>query len=486
MKDKRLTMNYDLIVIGNTAVGRYAALTATLWEARVALVTQDIAFASEADWLYNLTLNYLTETGQQWRTIQPNLNAFLLEFPRLNSLCFKSYQKWAQEAIAIAVEETTLVKLAAKGVDVIEGKGEFCRLPKQAFIVNQEKLKARAYLIATETLPLFPEVANLSEVGYLTLKDLREQETLELLPKNLTILGDNPLTVSFAQSLAKLNKTVTLSLAKTRLFSREEEDIINLLQAQLEADGITVLTDSSLSQIQKIDARKWLQLGKHAVETDELIIFPDTQPNLEGLNLEGLEVNYTQQKLNLNQKLQTSNPKIYACGGVAGGYPFLNLAQYEAEVALKNALFFPLHTVDYQPIPCIFLTRPPLARVGLTEAQARERYGEKVIVIQEYFKTNLSSIIQGKITGLLKIVVHENGEILGGHILGNHAEEMVSIFAIAIARKIKMKQLLSVSFPSPSISEIIAKAVQQWDRHYYQTHPFWRGLRRRYFLFFRP
>ncbi len=479
-------MNYDLIIIGNTPVGRYAALMAILWDARVALVTQDIDFVSETDWVYNLTLNYLTQTGEEWNTLQPSLNSLLLEFQSLNASRLKMYQHWAQEASAMMTEETILVRLAAKGVDIIEGKGEFCRLPKQAFIVNKEKLQARAYLVATETLPVIPQVSNLSAVGYLTLTDLREKKTLEEFPENLTIIGDRAIAISLAQNLAKLNKTVILSLSESRFFPKEDEEITNLLQAQLEADGITVLRNSPLVQIETIDNHKWLQLGKHTVETDELILFPETIPNLEGLNLEGVRVELTEERLNLNDKLQTSNPKIYGCGSVAGGYSFLNLAQSEAAVALKNALFFPLYTMNYQAIPCVFSTHPPFARVGLTEAQARDRYEEKVIVIREYFKENLSSVIEGKITGLLKLIVLENGEILGGHIFGQNAEELISVCAIAIQKKIKMKQLLSVSFPSPSLSEMIASAVQQWDYYYYQTHPFLRTLRRRYFLFRRP
>jgi len=120
--------------------------------------------------------------------------------------------------------------------------------------------------------------------------------------------------------------------------------------------------------------------------------------------------------------------------------------------------------------------------VGMTEAQAKGAFGEKVVVIEEYFKTNLLSIVQSETTGVLKIIVHENGEILGGHILGKNADSLVSLIAIAMAKKIKIKQLATVSFPAPSSSELISKAVQQWDDWYYQTHPLWRELRKRYFL----
>ncbi|MDR9404049.1 MAG: NAD(P)/FAD-dependent oxidoreductase [Halothece sp. Uz-M2-17] len=464
-------MNYDVIIIGNTPVGRYAALTAVLWKARVALVTQEISFSAEANWLYNFTLSQLTDFIEKCSDIQP-----------LESQPTAIYQQWTEEVIEIIQDKTALVQLAARGVDVIEGRGEFCRLPQQGFVVKQETLKARGYLIATETTSIIPNVPNLSAVGYLTLSDLREQQTLETLPNNLTILGESPTAISLAQNLARLHKNITLAITQSRLFPSEDREMSHLLQSQLEADGITLLKSSPLSEIKQIGDEKWLKLGESAVATEALIIIPKTVPNLEGLNLEGVKVKQTEQGLNLNDKLQTSNPKIYACGSVLGGYSFLNLGRYEAEIALKNILFFPCYTVNYQIVPCLMSTHPSFARVGMTERQAKRRYGEKVVVIKVYFKDNILSIVQSEMTGVLKIIVHEKGYILGGHSFGKNADTLISIIAMAISQKMKMKQLKTVSFPAPSIAELITNAVQQWDHLYYDNHPLWRELRKRYFL----
>lgn len=464
-------MNYDLIVIGNTAVGRAAAFRAVLWEARVALVTQNISSSEEANSLYNFTLSQLTEMAEQGKNLQA-----------IKCSPTAIYQQWTQEVIEIIQENSALTKLAAKGVDIISGEGEFCRLPKQAFIVNNESLKARAYLVATETTPMIPELPNLSEIGYLTISDIRKKPTLETLPQNLTIVGDSPAAVACAQNLAKLNKTITLATKYSHLFPVEDRTITHFLQAQLEADGVQILTQSPLIEIRKIGQQKWLQLGKYAIETEELILFPETKPNIKGLNLEGVKVAYTNQGLIVNEKLQTTNRNIYACGCLIGGYPFLNLAQSEATVAVKNALFFPRYTINYQRIPCVISTHPPFGRVGMTEAQAKHRYGEKTLVIKQHFKTNLMTIARAEMTGLMKIVVDSNGEILGGHIFGKNADELVSLLALAISKKMKIKDLYSLSFPSSSVANLIAKVVQQWETDYAQSRPFLRWLRRRYFL----
>ncbi|MFP4253172.1 MAG: FAD-dependent oxidoreductase [Halothece sp.] len=467
-------MIYDLIIIGNTAVGRYAALRAVSWEARVALVTQEISTSSEADWLYSFSLTQLTQIGKQWGNIQ----AFTPPT--------KTYQEWAQEVVEVVEEETALVKLAAKGVDVIEGKGEFCRLPKQALVVNQEKLQAPAYLIATERIAIPPDISNLSSVGYLTLADLRVRETLETLPENLTIIGETPEAITLAQILARLNKQITLSIKDSRVFPTEDREISQWMQNQLEADGINLLRKSPLLEIQKLETKKKLQLGKHTIQTDEIILFPKTYPNIEGLNLEGVRVNYDETGLFLNHKLQTANLKIYACGALVGGYSFFNIAQYEAEIALSNALFFPRLKVNYQVIPSLINTIPQIGRVGMTEAQAKRRYGNKIVILKVYFKNNLFSISQGDSTGILKLIVKSNGTILGGHCFGHYSQGLISVIALAMSKKMKVKQLDNVAFPSPSVMDLIKSLVQQWETYYYHSHPFLRELRKRYFFLRRP
>ena len=467
--------SYDLIIIGNTATGRYAALKASLWEARVALVTQDISSSDEADSLYNFTLTQLTQIAQKWENIQ---GSYLSPI--------ETYQEWAQEVIAIFQEESNLVKLEAQGVDVIEGKGEFCRLPKQAFIINEKKIQARAYLIATETTPILPNISDLSGVGYLTFSDLKIQNTLPNLPDNITIIGEDPKAISLAQNLASLNKQVTLAVANSHLLPAEDREISYWLQMQLEANGINLLTKSPLLEIQEFNGKKALRLGRHNFKTDEIIIFPATSPNIEGLNLEGIDVDYDGKGVILNKYLQTTNQKVYACGSIVGGYDFFNLAQHEVEIALKNALFLPLFQVNYHLIPYVIQSIPNLGRVGMSEAQAQRRYGQNFVIFKEYFKNNLVHISQGEPTGFLKLIIHKNGTILGGHCCSNHAQELVSVIALAMSQNLKIQQLGKINFPSPSTWDVMKGILQQWESYYYRTHPRLRELRKRYFFKRRP
>ena len=196
------------------------------------------------------------------------------------------------------------------------------------------------------------------------------------------------------------------------------------------------------------------------------------QPNIEFLNLERVGVEYAElselraigHHLQVNRKMQTTNPRIYACGEVAGGYPFPHLAECEAKIALKNALFLPIFEVDYSTIPWALFSKPQLARVGLTEPQARRRYGEDIVVLRKYFKSVAAAALRGETTGFCKIIARSNGKMVGVHIVGPEATELIYSFALSIKNEIKVGAIASVPHIWPTLSEINRQTAELWQR----------------------
>ncbi|HAG85502.1 MAG TPA: mercuric reductase, partial [Cyanobacteria bacterium UBA12227] len=278
------------------------------------------------------------------------------------------------------------------------------------------------------------------------------------------IIGGSPVGVELAQTLARLDCEVTLVVSEPHILFTEDSEASRLVQAQLEAEGIRVLTQSPVTQVREIEGKKWVQAGNRAIEADEILLATGFQPNIESLNLAGVGVKFSQQGLELNEKLQTTNPRIYGCGGLAGDDPFVHIAQYEASIALKNALFLPLFKVNYDGIPRTIFTEPQLAQVGLTEAQARRRFGKTVWVVRQYFKTLDKAQILGETTGFCKVIVRQNGEILGATIVGTEASELIGAIALLIRQKIKLGVIADLPYTSPTLSEIIQKTALEWQR----------------------
>lgn len=474
-----MAVEYDLVIIGNSPEGRYAALKAAQLNARVALVDQSL---SEVEQNYSLSiysriLAYQADSAK----ITAN-NSFNPRFPAHKSM---------QEVINTLQARHSPQKLASLGIDFISGKGEFCRLPNQAFLVNNRRLRSRSYLLATGNHITVPNISGLQEVGYLTPADLCQRYILEeiskrkekessfgnsnpeILPNNLVIIGSTPLAIELAQSLASLGIEITLIVEEKKLLPAEDSEIAMLIQAQLEAEGINLLTHTQVSQVKKFEDKKWLQVGDLALETDEIIFVCEGQPNIKDLNLEGVGVKVGKQGIVANEKLQTTNPKIYICGTLQGGYNFPHIALYEANLALKNGLFFPVHKVNYLPIPWVIFTQPNLAKVGMSEASARSRYGEEVIVIKQNFHTVTQALIEGETTGLLKLILRRNGEILGAYIVSAQAGELINIIALAINHKIKLEQLANYPCALPTWSEIIHQAALEWQNQRFRANKTW-------------
>jgi pyruvate/2-oxoglutarate dehydrogenase complex dihydrolipoamide dehydrogenase (E3) component len=462
-----MPVDYDLVVIGSSWEGIYAAATAAKLKARVALVTQNkTEYFSDSERFIRHSLTQISRLAQQY---QENQFGIASEILSLTENSIKAAKLWGEGVRENLIAEHSLTTLASLGVDVIFDKGEFCRLPQQALIVGKRKLQSRAYLIVIGSSWIVKKIEGQEEVDFLTLKEVYTQKDLASLPDHLVLVGDDFRTLELAQSLTRLGKNITLIVENKRILLQEDVDVAFLIQAQLEAEKITIFTNAPITQIRKIEQKKWLQAGKYAIETDEIIFTGERYPNLDGLNLAGVGVKYQPERIIVNSYLQTTNHQIYACGDVIGGYSLPNLAQYEVNIALKNALFIPWFKVDYHALPWAVFTEPNLARVGMTETQACQRYGKDIYIIKQDFKSVAQAQIIGEATGFLKLLVSKQGEIIGCTIISHQAVELITAIALMIEHKIKLKSnsisgLLQVNIPYayPSFAEILERATNSF------------------------
>ena len=456
-------IDYDIVILGDTIAAYQAALNATGLNAKVALVVSD-NFSHNYYFHYQYVLNEISKINQQSR----NLVSLGIEETNINlntiSLNWKKSLFYAIFVSKNLTQINSLANLAAQGVDIIVGNGQFQSSPL-SLIVNERRLYSRTYLLANGSRPLIPNIPGLDTIEYLTLTNIWDYLEKTTLPKNWVILGGIPQSIEIAQILAQFGCNITLIVKKSSIIPHLDPEINQLLIAQLEVNGVRVLTQTKVTQVRHIDNQKWVQAGNQAMETDEIFIATGQQPNLEYLNLSAVGIKYHQHRLVVNEKLQTTNHRIYACGDVIGGYNIQNLSSYEANIAIKNALFFPRVKVNYHCVPWGIYTYPRVAQIGLTEIQAKSQYPQnQVLVFKQYFKTATSAQIQGQITGICKLIVFKNGKILGCSILGIAAAELINIISLAINQNIKIQHLAKLSPIYPSLSEILIETAREWHR----------------------
>ncbi|RCJ40680.1 mercuric reductase [Nostoc minutum NIES-26] len=460
-----MTTDYDVVIIGGSLTGRYAALAATQLHATVALVESQVNYG----FIHHQTMSEISKLTQG---LSDAVN-FGIHATQANtsdkcqiSIAWQETMQYTHGIVSNIQEQNSPAILAAQGVDVIFGKGQFQSSPHLAFTVNNRLLRGRTYLLASGSHPAIPEINGLQTTGYLTLSNIWQSLKKSTLPKNWVIIGGVPQSIEIAQTLARLSCSVTLVVKHSSILPYIDPEIAQLLQAQLEVDGVRVLTQTPVTQAMRIEDKKWIQAADKAIETDEILVAIGQQPNIESLNLAAVGVKWQRRRLVVNDKLQTTNRRIYACGDVIGGYDFGNVANYEAKIALNNALFFPRFPVNYQCIPWAVFSDPILAQVGLTEAQAKRRFSRnEVLVLRQYYKSATFAQIRGDTTGICKLIVLRNGEILGAAVLGTEARELINLIALAMSQKIPVKHLANLSAVYPSYSEILEQTAQEWSNH---------------------
>ncbi|MEL7242711.1 MAG: NAD(P)/FAD-dependent oxidoreductase [Cyanobacteria bacterium J06573_2] len=461
-----MSVDYDIVIIGGSLAGRDAALKAVRQRAKVALVEP----------LFRHDLVELQAIGEICKVVGKFNN--LAEFGFFNQadeeqfqICLEKTLLWGSAVATNVNENLSPAFLAGQGVDVILGSGSFQAEPDLSFVVNNRKLLARNFLLATGSVPVIPDIEGLQKTGFLTLSDIYQVLGSSAPPKSWVILGGTPQSVEIAQSLARLGLMVTFIVNSPHVISSPvDPEIFQLLQAQLEVEGVRVFTQAVVTQVRLIEDKKWLQVRDIAIETDEILVAVAERPFIESLNLAAVGVKYNSRGLSVNKKLQTTNHRIYACGDVIGGYNLPNIANYEAKIAVKNALFFSKNKINYQFIPWGISTQPTFAQVGLTERQARNRYDKNdILVLRQYFKNLASAQLTDETTGICKIIVRRNGEILGASLLGAESQELINIIALAISERIKINKLANLSPVYSSFSEIIEQTAWEWNKQKFEN-----------------
>lgn len=448
-----MAVEYDLVVIGGGSGGLVVAGVAAALKAKVALVERD-RLGGDCLWNGCVPSKSLIRASRVAYEVK--------HASRFGIHCNDSHIDFAkaighvQSAIAAIEPHDSPQRFEALGAEVIFGSGEF--VDKHTFVVNNRRLTARAFVIATGSRPAVPDIPGLQAAGFIT-----NEEVFEITdrPDTLGIIGGGPIGCELGQAFARLGSQVTMIGSSDRLLPKEDPEAAAVVQQQLISEGIRVLTNTRVERVEVVNGQKYLITSNKKIAVDQILVATGRNPNVESLNLAaaGVELHQSSQKgIRVNARLQTTNPRIYACGDVIGGYQFTHVANHEANVIIRNALFLPILKVDYRVIPWATFTDPELARVGLTEAEARQRYGNNIDVIKQEYADVDRAQAEAATQGFAKIITKRNGEILGAHIVGAAAGELIHEIILGMSHKLKISALGGIHI-YPTLAEVVSKAA---------------------------
>ena len=335
---------------------------------------------------------------------------------------------------------------------------------------RQDRLTTRAIILATGAAPFVPGLPGLETVGYLTSDTLwEEMARRERAPRRLVVLGGGPIGCELAQSFARLGSEVTQVEMLPRLLMREDEDVAETVRAALAFDGVAILTSHRALACGVTGGEKWIEVeanGEHRrIGFDDLIIAVGRAARLTGYGLEELGIP-AGKVIETNEWLETRFPNIYAAGDVAGPYQFTHTAAHQAWFASINALFGALRRfrVDYRVIPWATFTDPEVARVGLSESEAKEK-GIAHEVTRYGIDDLDRAIADGSATGFVKLLTPPGKDtILGATIVGAHAGDLLAEFVFAMKHGKGLGAILSTIHTYPTLAEANKFAAGEWRR----------------------
>jgi pyruvate/2-oxoglutarate dehydrogenase complex dihydrolipoamide dehydrogenase (E3) component/uncharacterized membrane protein YdjX (TVP38/TMEM64 family) len=463
-KPRRFDRN--LVVIGAGAAGLVSSLIAATVKARVTLV--------ETSKMGGDCLNYgcvpskaLIKSARIAEQIR-HAERYGLQGadPKFS---FKAVMRRIDAIIAAIEPNDSIERYTALGVDVVKGYAKIVD-PWTVEIAREDgetqRLTTRSIIIAAGAAPLVPELPGLAGSGYLTSDTLWEHfARLEEMPRRIAVLGGGPIGCELAQALARLGAKVTQIELGERLLPREDADVAALAREALEASGVAVLTGHEAVRVE--DKRLIVASGgaENAIACDALILAIGRKARLSGYGLEelGIEVAKT---VVTDQYLATVYPNIYAAGDVAGPWQFTHTAAHQAWFASVNALFgqFRRFKADYRVIPWTTFLDPEIARVGLSEQEAREQNVAHEVTVFPLHELD-RAIADSATQGMVKVLTTPGKDrILGVTIVGEHAGELLAEYVLAMKHGLGLNKILGTIHTYPTMAEANKFAAGAWKK----------------------
>ncbi len=366
-----------------------------------------------------------------------------------------------QRVIRDIYHEESPEALRAKGVAVYEDYAEFVD-PHTLLLSRGERLTARRFVIATGARPLVPP--GFASAPHLTTKTLF---ALRSCPSHLVIVGAGPVGTEMAQAFARLGSRVTLIGRQPHILPRADPKAAALLMDILRAEGIEIMNGVAALNAEGTASGVCVHLADgRSVGGDALLIATGKVPNIERLKLDAAGVKTEAGRIVLDDRLRTSQRHILAAGDVTGGPQFTHYAGWQGFTAVRNALLPPLSGRGLRAsTPWAVFTDPEVAQAGLTEAQARAQFGDRVQITELPMTRADRAMTDGTAAGFMKLVHRADGRLLGATIIGWSAAEMINDWQALIEKGGRILDTAGIMrvYPTLGTANVIL-ATEQIDR----------------------
>lgn len=442
--------DFDLIVIGSGAAGLTSAFTALGFGKKVLIIEKDRP-GGECTWSGCVPSKGLINQAKDIHIAKKYADVKIDSADILEKVRATSEKIYTHETPEV---------LEKAGAVFVQGSATF--VTPKVLEVKGEKYRAKKVVIATGSSPMVPPIPGLADVPYLTNENFFQQTTL---PKSIIVLGAGAIGMELSQSMARLNVAVQVVEMMPEVMFREEPEFSKIIREKLEQEDIKFALNHKAVKVEKTEQGIRLitdNNGSEVVfEAETILVALGRSPNIKGMNLEGVGIK-TDRGITVDSHLQTSAKGVYACGDVAGPYLLSHMANYQAKIATMNALLPVINRkVNYEHVAWSTFTDPEFARAGMTEAEAREKYGDSIRVYHYDFEKLDRAITKAGDFGKIKLIVNRKGRVLGAHIIAERAGELIAEVQVMKTLGLNFGKLQSVIHPYPTYSDALRQMAQQ-------------------------
>lgn len=442
MSDK----HYDLVIIGAGSGGLTAAAFAARLGAKVALVEKS-RIGGDCTWTGCVPSKALLRAAKVAHEVRSAAHYGITAGAPVTDM--RRVRDYVRGAIQQVYQFERPEELVREGIDVVMGAARF--LDEHTIDANGQRISAKSFLITTGAHPSIPTVAGLSEVPYLTYEQIFDND---ILPATMIVVGGGPIGMEMAQAYQRLGSQVIV--IAEQLLPKEEPEVREVMQRVFEREGIRFVWGRALSA-RKDDNGIFVRAADNDLRGNLLLVASGRKPTVAGLDLEKAGVVYSERGIAIDSQLRTNVKHIYAAGDVTGGYQFTHFAGWQAFQAVRNAMLPGSSSGLTDLVPWVTFTDPEVAHVGMTEAQAKEKYSDAVVVLRREMSRTDRAVCENDTDGFIKLITKKDGAILGATIVAGRAGEAITEVVVAIKQGLKAADLAGAIHAYPTYST----AVQQ-------------------------
>ncbi|CAN5680245.1 FAD-dependent oxidoreductase [soil metagenome] len=442
-----MAKRYDLIIVGLGSGGMSAAEFASGLGLRVAAVERD-RVGGDCLWTGCVPSKALLASAKAAHTMRHGSDYGLpVVDPEMDTeLVWKRLKSIQAD---IAATDDSPERFESLGVDLVRGTARLTG-PREVVVDGVRRLKTRYILVCTGSRPATPPIEGIEQADILTSENVFE---LDRAPASLVMIGGGPISVELAQAFTRLSTPTTVLQRGPRLLPRDEPAVVDRLSELLTGEGVDVWLDSDAERIERVGEQRvvhGISAGQpRSWKAEAVLVAAGRKPNVEGLGLAELGVEVGHKGIEVDERLRTAVPSVYAAGDVAGRNLFTHSAGYEAVRAVRD-MFFPGRGTADALVPWCTFTDPELAHAGLTSTEAREAHGDDVEVVELDLAHSDRARAEGA-SGVL-VLVSAKDRLVGAHLLAPAAGETIHELLLAMKQGLALSDLASLVHIYPTLA----------------------------------